>query len=113
MRKTWIIIIILTVLIGIILFIFYQNQDITISVYTYDRSSKFVLGKFKVSDYNTTKEHLSPQTRFKFKNEKDEKAFLRDLENKKEYIGIFKYEFFEYRYLFSNDDYFVIWKDTL
>lgn len=112
MRKTWIIIIILTVLIGIILFIFYQNQDITISVYTYDRSSKFVLGKYRVAEYSTAKEDLSPITSFKFKNEEDEKAFLRDLKNMKEYIGLYKYDKYEYHYLFSNDDYFIIRKDS-
>ena len=112
MRKTWIIIIIVVILLGITIFIFYQNRETTISIQSYDRSSKFVLGKYKVIKYSTTKEHLSPMSGFKFKNEEDENEFLKDLKNIKEYIGLFKYYKYEFYYLFSNDDFFVIRKDS-
>ena len=93
MKKIWIGSIVAVVLLGLILFLFFDEKKQMIEVANYNQTSYLQLGRYKLSHYSAaSKNNMTTSiTTFTFKDSDDEKRFLRKIPKMTTYLGMYRY----------------------
>lgn len=118
MKKIWIGSIVAVVLLGLILFLFFDEKKQMIEVANYNQTSSLQLGRYKLSHYSAaSKNNMTTSiATFTFKDSDDEKRFLRKIPKMTTYLGMYRYNPHERsssHYFFSEGYYYRLSKNAL
>jgi len=121
MKKVWIILILVSLVIGVGGFFVFKEQKTDIIVFSYDWESSISLGEYNIETYSSSGDSSNfsdPLTTFSFKSESDESRFLEVSRSLEEYVSVVNYQTdntfgYSYYMFLSQGYYYVLYKNVL